>query len=192
MGINEHRQTQKLCHYLRHMKLRMLDLLACPYDKHWPLKLHIFEEGVNEKIHVPLPNKNSGVVCEFYCEFKGFFLVEIADDGTEMHKSMELIREHVTPEDCEACHRREIINGIFKCPTCSRHFPLIDEIPELLPDDIRCRELSRENAWIKTHAEEIEKAGLTQLVAENMGRIAVELEKKEKRTKKTKKTKKSD
>ena len=31
----------------------------------------------------------------------------------------------------------EIRSGIITCPKCSRWYPIIDEIPHMLPDDLR-------------------------------------------------------
>ena len=59
------------------MKKRLMERLACPIDKAYPLELHIFEE------------------------------------------------------------KDEIVSGIIICPTCSRWYPIIDEIPHMLPDDLR-------------------------------------------------------
>ncbi|MEM1990316.1 MAG: Trm112 family protein [Candidatus Bathyarchaeia archaeon] len=59
------------------MKRRLMDILACPIDKHHPLELYAFEE------------------------------------------------------------REEIIEGIIICPKCLRWYPIRDEIPEMLPDELR-------------------------------------------------------
>ncbi len=59
------------------MKRRLMEILACPIDKHHPLELHIFQE------------------------------------------------------------EEEIVEGMLVCPECRRWYPIIDEIPELLPDDLR-------------------------------------------------------
>ena len=64
----------------------MLDILACPIDKYYPLELfeiNIKREGNNDD--------NSIIVCE----------------------------------------------GILFCVKCSRFYPIIDEIPVMLPDDLR-------------------------------------------------------
>ena len=55
----------------------MIDILACPIDKHYPLELHVFEE------------------------------------------------------------KDEIIEGVIVCPKCFRWYPIRDEIPEMLPDELR-------------------------------------------------------
>jgi uncharacterized protein YbaR (Trm112 family) len=59
------------------MKKKLMDILACPIDKHHPLELHIFEE------------------------------------------------------------KEEIIEGLIICPKCLRWYPIRDEIPEMLPDELR-------------------------------------------------------
>lgn len=59
------------------MKLKLLDILACPICKHYPLELHIFEET------------------------------------------------------------DEIVEGIMTCTNCKRWYPIIDEIPHMLPDELR-------------------------------------------------------
>lgn len=71
------------------MKRRLMDILACPIDKYYPLELHVFKE-----------------------------------------------------ED-------EIVEGIIICPKCLRWYPIRDEIPEMLPDELREKrdELSFLRKW---------------------------------------------
>ncbi|MGA3404526.1 MAG: Trm112 family protein [Candidatus Bathyarchaeia archaeon] len=59
------------------MKRKLIDILACPIDKFYPLELQVFEE------------------------------------------------------------KEEIGSGIITCPKCNRWYPIIDEIPHMLPDDLR-------------------------------------------------------
>jgi len=59
------------------MKKKLMDILACPIDKHYPLELHIFEE------------------------------------------------------------KEEIVDGVIICQKCLRWYPIRDEIPEMLPDELR-------------------------------------------------------
>lgn len=58
-------------------KKKLMDILACPIDKHYPLDLHVFEQT------------------------------------------------------------DEIAEGIIICPKCLRWYPIRDEIPEMLPDELR-------------------------------------------------------
>ena len=69
------------------MKRRLMEILACPLDKHYPLELHVFEE------------------------------------------------------------KEEIVEGMLTCSQCGRWYPIIDEIPELLPDDLR--EARQDLKWLE-------------------------------------------
>lgn len=62
------------------MQRKLLDILACPIDKHYPLELLEFE--VKDQI---------------------------------------------------------IVNGVLLCKECGRFYPIIDEIPVMLPDDLRSK-----------------------------------------------------
>ncbi len=62
------------------MQRKLLDILACPIDKHYPLELLEFE-----------------------------------------------VRDQV------------IVDGVLLCNQCGRYYPIIDEIPVMLPDDLRSK-----------------------------------------------------
>ena len=62
------------------IKKKLMDILACPIDKHHPLELHVFEE------------------------------------------------------------KDEIVEGVIICPKCLRWYPIREEIPEMLPDELRKEE----------------------------------------------------
>jgi uncharacterized protein YbaR (Trm112 family) len=59
------------------VKRKLLDILACPICKHYPLDLYVFEE------------------------------------------------------------KEEIAEGLMTCSNCGRWYPIIDEIPHMLPDELR-------------------------------------------------------
>jgi uncharacterized protein YbaR (Trm112 family) len=59
------------------MKKKLMEILACPIDKHHPLELLVFEE------------------------------------------------------------KEEVVEGLIICPKCLRWYPIRDEIPEMLPDELR-------------------------------------------------------
>jgi len=59
------------------LKRKLMDILACPVDKFYPLELQVFEE------------------------------------------------------------KEEVTSGVIICPKCNRWYPIIDEIPHMLPDDLR-------------------------------------------------------
>jgi uncharacterized protein YbaR (Trm112 family) len=62
------------------MQRKLLDILACPIDKHYPLELLEFE-----------------------------------------------VREDV------------IVEGVLLCKECGRYYPIMEEIPVMLPDELRNR-----------------------------------------------------
>ena len=98
------------------MKHRLMDLLACPLDKSWPMELEIFEkETEQEEIPLPIENKLTGVICNFYCNFKKFTLVNLLEDESEETKTKEEIKKHVTMKDCKNCFQIEIQGGKLYC-----------------------------------------------------------------------------
>jgi uncharacterized protein len=72
------------------MKKSMLDILACPIDKHYPLEL--FEINIKKD----------------------------KDNNNDRNDSNIIITE-----------------GVLFCTKCSRFYPIIDEIPIMLPDELR-------------------------------------------------------
>ncbi len=94
-----------------------MDILACPYDKHFPLKLYVFKVNKYEDRKVRFKKKPA---CELYCEFKKKYIKDIDE-----------------VPDCEECIKYEVDAGILYCPECKRWYPIIDEIPILLPDEMR-------------------------------------------------------
>lgn len=94
-----------------------MDLLACPYDKHFPLELTVFEVKKYEERSVRFKRKPA---CELFCQYKGSWIKELKE-----------------PPDCEECIKYEVSEGILYCPECGRWYPIIEEIPILLPDELR-------------------------------------------------------
>jgi uncharacterized protein YbaR (Trm112 family) len=73
------------------MRKRLLDILACPIDKFYPLELYEF--------------------------------------NTRKENDSNQEKEEVVIEE-----------GILYCSKCKRFFPIIDEIPIMLPDELRERD----------------------------------------------------
>jgi uncharacterized protein len=82
------------------LKRRLLDILACPIDKHYPLELHVFEE------------------------------------------------------------KEEITEGLLICTECNRWYPITDEIPQMLPDDLR--EAKEDLEWLSKWKSQVPERVLTQ------------------------------
>jgi len=123
------------------VKQRLLDILACPKDNAWPLKLFIFETHKLENKNIPKADEKTGVVCSFYCCRKGVLLVEEkGGDRIPLKEKNGPLYE----QDCQECFAEEISAGVIKCPECGQMYPIIDEIPIMLDPELRKEELERE------------------------------------------------
>ncbi|MDW3604324.1 MAG: Trm112 family protein [Nitrososphaeraceae archaeon] len=107
------------------MKKNMLDILACPLDKNYPLELIELnvkelekEDKVKENYH-PLNN----------------------DENTPIVKKNNIGGGNKANEIKRNDNKVIIvIDGILYCKKCSRFYPIIDEIPIMLPDELREKE----------------------------------------------------
>ena len=106
------------------MKKNMLDILACPLDKNYPLELIELNVKELEKEHKvkqnyhPLNNdENTPIVKK--------------NNNGEGNKANEIKRNEKVII---------VIDGILYCKKCSRFYPIIDEIPIMLPDELREKE----------------------------------------------------
>src|SRR5215210_9070646 len=82
------------------MKKRLLDILACPIDKFYPLEL--FELNTRKS------------------------------NGSDREK------EELTIEE-----------GILYCSKCNRFYPIIDEIPIMLPDELRDKQKNQDIEFLR-------------------------------------------
>jgi len=131
------------------VKERLLDILACPHDQHWPLVLFTFEKRELKNSKVPKKNEKTGVVCSFYCARKKTMLGE--------EKSSQAGEEQPNYEiDCQECFSEEITAGILKCPKCEQYYPIISEIAVMVAPELRKAEVEKE--FTEKWAEKIKKA----------------------------------
>ncbi|MEN2974250.1 MAG: Trm112 family protein [Candidatus Caldarchaeales archaeon] len=94
------------------MKYRLMDLLACPICKTFPLRLIVFTE-----YEITPPQRI--IRCELYCAYHN---LTISDD---------------VRTECSKCYSREIREGVIFCSNCGRWYPIDEEIPRMLPDELR-------------------------------------------------------
>jgi uncharacterized protein YbaR (Trm112 family) len=105
------------------VKQRLLDLLACPHCKHFPLTLKIIEQ---ESIEVR--RQIQEVLCTLYCGRFGGYVKDLT----------------LSPADCHTCMGIDVKVGVLGCGNCGRWFPIIDAIPHMLPDELRNEREDRE------------------------------------------------
>lgn len=91
------------------MRKSLIEILACPIDKHSPLELI--------EINVYLTNESS------------------SDKRSDNRKTLRERANNDTTYDNVI-----VKEGVLFCSRCSRFFPIIDEIPIMLPDELRERE----------------------------------------------------
>ena len=110
----------------------MLDILACPMDKNYPLdliELHVkeFEYDNLREIKFPNDDKNKNT------KTNNLTVNQENDIRGEVKKDKVIV----------------IIEGILYCKKCLRFYPIIDEIPIMLPDELREKEKDLEflNKW---------------------------------------------
>ena len=106
------------------MKKYMLDILACPIDKNYPLELieltikNLEKDNLKENAHPTNNEENNNSI------------KKIQKDSAPSHNNEIHDKEQVTV----------VIDGILFCKKCSRFYPIIDEIPIMLPDELRDRQ----------------------------------------------------
>lgn len=117
------------------MKYRLLNYLACPYckDRGFPLEIIVFEVKEYSGRSIQGVEKP---LCDLYCGFMGKFIKDLGS-------------AHI----CDKCIRYEVVEGILYCRSCGRWYPIINEIPRLLPDHYRSRDEDIE--FLKRHEDRI-------------------------------------
>ncbi len=114
------------------MKYSLINIIACPICKNFPLKLIVFNSKTYQRnVLVEKP------FCDLYCGFKQNYVKDIKE----------------TP--CDECLRVEVVEGILICSKCLRWYPIIDEIPRMLPDDLRRG--SEDIEFLKKYSDKIPK-----------------------------------
>jgi uncharacterized protein YbaR (Trm112 family) len=109
------------------MKYRFMDIAACPMCKHFPLELYVIEEREypeREQQIKELLERFPPPLCELYC-----YRLQ-----TPVGKRISELKEK---PPCDECLKIEVVTGVLYCPNCGRWYPIIDEIPRMLPDNLR-------------------------------------------------------
>jgi len=80
-------------------------------------------------------------------------LFDILACPVDKHYPLEMIEFNVNGE--------VIIDGVLLCPECSRYYPIVEEIPVMLPDALRNRkeDLAFLEKWLKRLPDKIVHGG---------------------------------
>jgi uncharacterized protein YbaR (Trm112 family) len=124
------------------MLKRMLDILVCPFDKETSLELYELStknlEKTDSKI-ISESNPQNVKIEEGYVENK-------KDNTSNDPSNNDIIIEE----------------GILFCNSCSRFYPIVEEIPIILPDELRDKNKDLEfiKKWSDSLPEKVVKKAL--------------------------------
>jgi uncharacterized protein YbaR (Trm112 family) len=118
---------------------KLLDLLVCPFDKVSTLELIGFKTNSNAQTDIshlsPIINQDA-----------------IANDG--VHQDDDSNKDDQELPNSPSVISDEIIQeGLLLCRTCMRFYPITEEIPIILPDELRDKKKDLE--FLKTWNESI-------------------------------------
>lgn len=101
------------------MNKRLLDILVCPFDKVTPLELLEFESD-------SLPHDECG---------------NLVNPENKKNKSQEISSQEGSNNNNNSnsnSNSNSIVKeGLLLCNTCNRFYPITEEIPIILPDELR-------------------------------------------------------
>ena len=98
------------------MLKRMLDILVCPFDKETSLELYELNTRNLEKTDSKIISKSN-------------------PQNVELEESIENKKEDISTN--LSSNDVVIEEGILFCNSCSRFYPIVEEIPIILPDELR-------------------------------------------------------
>jgi uncharacterized protein YbaR (Trm112 family) len=156
------------------LKPWLLNILACPIDKHHPLEVYFFSYETPVEDVEKLSSEAGKPSKELDDEYK--LLKKQLGDGTISHASMEVITDRSgvkaadqlrlktvgilqkkgdkTSEELDVLYRfmnlLEVREGLLLCSECGRWYPIgssVETVPELMPDELRERE--KDVGWLK-------------------------------------------
>lgn len=142
---------------------RMLDILVCPFDKESELELFEFTirnmgrpemktriEPKSENLKLEESIKNNRQISDI----NPISISDVAKGG-------EKNKNEITSND-HSYHDLVIEEGILFCNSCFRFYPIVEEIPIILPDELRDKNKDLEllKKWSKSLPEKIVKKAL--------------------------------
>lgn len=128
----------------------LLGILVCPFDKVSTLELFELETKNNNQL-TPLNNNKSKSA-----EVKRFSKDSLNYKNTNDALKTDNDYDNNVSNDLKTFDSKGddlIIEGILFCNTCLRFYPIIDEIPIILPDELRDK--SRDLEFLKKHIDSL-------------------------------------
>ncbi len=104
------------------MNKKLLDILVCPFDKISPLELIVFKTRSNTSTEA---SRSSSLTDPD----------AIKKDGVNMENNKTNIQDG--PITTSVLSSEIIQEGLLLCRTCMRFYPITEEIPIILPDELR-------------------------------------------------------
>jgi len=155
------------------LKPWLLNILACPIDKHHPLEAYFFRWETTESDIKKLAAESGHPAKELEEKYK--VLRKQLSDGTISPPSIDAVVDETgnketaallkttqqvlkgkveSQADLDRLHRYlsslELAEGLLRCPECGRWYPIgnnVESIPELMPDELREKE--KELTWLE-------------------------------------------
>ena len=127
------------------MNKRLLDILVCPFDKVSSLELFQFKTKANPNNPASTNSNNKD------SESKNSTTIQEENDQEMRDNNIVTKSPSVSQIDTESF---EIVEeGLLLCRTCLRFYPITEEIPIILPDELRDKKKDME--FLKTWNEAI-------------------------------------
>lgn len=127
------------------MNKKLLEILVCPFDKESELELYEFKtkslgNDVNSDLNISLNSITSNQ------KSKGDTSKQIIHSNHEHHR-----KEDDTQNSKSSLLNSIVVEGLLLCKKCLRFYPIIEEIPIILPDELRdkTRDLEMLNRWVE-------------------------------------------
>jgi uncharacterized protein YbaR (Trm112 family) len=144
----------------------MLDILVCPFDKE--SKLELFEIGFREppKDEERIKNDLEHKFSNEHQQNKSYQKSNDLESISAYHEHEEKKKNKIEPYSDALFADAEldivIEEGILFCNRCFRFFPIVEEIPIILPDEIRDKnkDLDLLKKWSNSLPEKVVKKAL--------------------------------
>jgi uncharacterized protein YbaR (Trm112 family) len=142
---------------------RMLDVLVCPFDKESSLELIEFITKKIDKIDgvAMIDPKKQNSKTEAHLKYK----YQISDsDSIPVPNPINEIGENKSDNTSNDRSKYDVVieEGLLFCNKCLRFYPIVEEIPIILPDELRDKEkdLLLLKKWSKILPDKIVKDAL--------------------------------